>query len=218
MGISRWPLLLGCAALLAAGARAQNLLVNPNFDTDVSGWNTFQGMVFDSTRDSAGNPLHGSGQQPSQGAFCSQATQCLNITPGVTYSLTGQLLFPSGNGLNTGPGTADIFMGFYDATCGSQSLSLVGAPPISSVSNNSPAESWLVAPGQVFTAPLNALSVNIGLEVCQQQPQTNVTANFDNLVFQQVAAPIPTLGRTAELLLAGLLAAVGILAARWRAQ
>jgi hypothetical protein len=213
----RWALILVCAVLAAAGARAQNLLVNPNFDADTSGWNTFQGMIFDETRDQAGDPP-GSGQHSSQGTFCSHTTQCVNVTPGATYSLTGFLLFPSGQGFNTGPGTAAIFMGFYDAVCGSNSLFLVGAPPITNLPNSSPAETWLPQ-SQSFVAPFNALSASIVLEICQQQAQTDVTANFDTLVFEEIAAAaIPTLGQTGACLLAGLLAAAGILAVRSRSH
>ena len=83
MSRGRYPLMLALGLLLGTRAGAQNLLVNPNFDTGTTGWNTFQGMVFDPTRDSTGNPNSGSGQQASTGAFGNHTTQCLNIIPGV---------------------------------------------------------------------------------------------------------------------------------------
>jgi hypothetical protein len=214
---TRWSLAVGLGMLVATQARGQNLLVNPNFDTGTTGWNTFQGMIFDPTRDSTSSATSGSGQQASTGPFCNHTSQCVDIVPGATYSLTGSLLFPAGVGVNDGPGTAAIFMGFYDAACSSNSFNLVGAPPITDVPNSGTKEAWNPE-SQTGTAPFTALSAFIDLEVCQQVDQTNVTANFDTLDFHLSApapsAAVPALGKAGAILLAGLLAAIGLVAIR----
>ena len=110
-------------------------------------------------------------------------------------------------------------MGFYDATCGSQSLSLVGAPAITDVPNSGPAEVWNPQ-SQTFVAPVDALSVSIDLEVVQQLAQTNVTANFDTLDFHLLALPaaplIPALSKVGALCSLACWPLRGILAVRTR--
>lgn len=202
--------------LVSGTARAQNLLTNPNFDAGLSGW-TGPAGVFDPTRDANGNPLSGSAQVSPPGAFCDDIQQCVNVTAGGIYELTGRLLFPSGTQFNSGPGSASILFGFYDAACGSQSFSLVGAPVPIFIPNSGPSEVWnpqtLTA-----TAPAGALSAFVIAQTCAATP-ANATANFDNLDFELIGfdvVSVPTLGRACIVLLAALLAAAGVLAVRWR--
>src|SRR5215813_11736289 len=78
--------------------QAQNLLPNPEFDHNVSGWTPPQyyvnDLVWDSTKSAFG--LGGSALFTTNfginGALIT--TACVPVTPGVTYSFGGQYLFP----------------------------------------------------------------------------------------------------------------------------
>jgi hypothetical protein len=82
-----------CVVLLASTAgsvHAANVLTNPNFDTDLTGWTPDFGASWDSTLDFGGNPpTNGSllGTQAGN-TLGSVARQCVSpVTPSVAYSL-----------------------------------------------------------------------------------------------------------------------------------
>jgi hypothetical protein len=77
--------------LLAAPAAAQNLLSNPDFDHDVSGWTFASSPVFDPALDVNGNPGSGSALIDS---FPGTACQCVvrTVAAGETYEFGGSAL------------------------------------------------------------------------------------------------------------------------------
>jgi hypothetical protein len=89
------------AALAVGGSVfAQNLITNPNFDTDISSW-LYTGTSAFSTQDAEGSPASGSvaitNNYPS--AFVGQAiysSPCVAVTPGDHYSYGGKFLLPTG--------------------------------------------------------------------------------------------------------------------------
>jgi hypothetical protein len=90
------------ATLGASAARGQNMLVNPDFDRDTSGWQNpnpyLPPPVFDPTLDVDGSPGSGSAQlraAPGSGpAIC----QCVNgaLPSGVGYDFGGWVFIPPG--------------------------------------------------------------------------------------------------------------------------
>lgn len=173
--------------LLLAGrvsSRAdQNLLVNPNFDTGLSGWQT-EPFVSDSTAnwdgalDADGSPSSGSAQQ----VFSADAVhglsavlfQCVPLKHGGTYVLGGEIFIPEGNTTTGGA--------FLSVVPYGQSTDCTGTPP--------PFRAWtplVTAVGQwtAGTVTINTLpnsSVAIALILEPDGPGT-FTANFDNLFF-----------------------------------
>jgi hypothetical protein len=100
---TRFALFVALTVLLAASASAQNLLVNPNFDNSLTGWQTDgqQAVVsWDGTRDADGSPTSGSAkavwQEPAVNGIDPTVSQCVEVTPGVPYLFGGKIFIPSG--------------------------------------------------------------------------------------------------------------------------
>ena len=115
-------LVLSCVAivaLVATGASAQNMLVNPDFDTNVTtGWS---GIGVWDPMDVFGSPTSGSATWintwASGGAI--YHTQCVEVGPDFeAYDLAGYALIPSGQ---PGTGHTHIHVAFYsDSGCVTQ--------------------------------------------------------------------------------------------------
>jgi hypothetical protein len=104
---TRFALFVALAFLLAgwaASASAQNLLVNPNFDTSLAGWQTTSvpgaTSAWDGTRDADGSPTSGSAKgiwsSPTFSGLVPVVSQCVEVTPGMTYTHGGKIFIPSG--------------------------------------------------------------------------------------------------------------------------
>lgn len=103
---TRFTLFAASAFLLAGwtAASAQNLLVNPNFDTSLAGWQTpfVPGATasWDGTRDADGSPTSGSAKGvwsgPTVTGLVPVVSQCVEVTPGATYIHGGKIFIPSG--------------------------------------------------------------------------------------------------------------------------
>jgi hypothetical protein len=95
VGISRWQVLVGAAALaVAAAAEGQNLVVNGGFDTDLGGWTEGAGntAISWSPIDGGGDPASGSVRlvNPAVGANPRNFSQCIELTPGETVRLSAR--------------------------------------------------------------------------------------------------------------------------------
>lgn len=116
------------AALVAASAGAQNLLINPDFDENPNGWLLLCGSnpVWQMTEDEAG--CAGSGSVQVTGGLCSPVQgsavgQCLAVGSLAELSATGRVRAASGF---VGAG-----MEFYDAVdCAGNLLLQVNSAPI----------------------------------------------------------------------------------------
>ncbi|HEX4960775.1 MAG TPA: hypothetical protein VF173_08045 [Thermoanaerobaculia bacterium] len=102
---TRFALSVALTLLLAgltASASAQNLLVNPNFDTGLGGWQVggVPMVSWDGTRDADGSPTSGSAravwQQPVVTGIYPVVSQCVEITPGTSYLFGGKVFLPPG--------------------------------------------------------------------------------------------------------------------------
>src|SRR5688572_18469605 len=137
VGIRLLPLL--AAFLLAGGpeARAQNLVQNPGFATDVSSWDLFN--AFDVTAgwsalDADGHAQSGSmrGKLPASGTFRIPiyASQCVKVQPGRIYLFGGRILLPSASTPNGS--FATVFANTYaNDGCFGNNVTHVPAPNVS---------------------------------------------------------------------------------------
>ena len=206
-------LLLACC-LLTPVAQAQNLVTNPNFDTNLNGWNSSLGTIFDGTMDANGSPGSGSakltiGLSPSN--FAIAISQCISgINGGTAYQFGGKLRFavaPTG-------GYARVRVLFHsNSSCGANT-GLVEGPDVTTTG------SWLDSNGQ-FVAPGGTQSVFFAVLINGGPQGGGVVINMDDMFLQpqlSPVVPVPTLS-TPLLILLGLTLAVGgaILAGRHRA-
>jgi hypothetical protein len=150
-------LVLSCVAMVAlaaTGASAQNMLVNPDFDTDVTtGWSGFG--VWD-PMDVFGSPTSGSATWintwASGGAI--YHTQCVEVGPDFeAYDLAGYALIPSGQ---PGTGYTHIHVAFYsDSGCVTQITGWATA-------DMSTLDSWQYL-NLTDWAPIGVVSARVGL-------------------------------------------------------
>ncbi len=118
-------LTVAAAALLGAPAQAQNLLTNPDFDTDVSGWSAGNASISishepnqdvdgdinsGSARVNSSQESAGSSERPG-GAMI----QCVNVDPSTIYDLRGWALVPAEETLNARPDLKIVW--FTEADC-----------------------------------------------------------------------------------------------------
>ncbi len=143
-----------CLALLTlAPAHAQNLVVNPNFDHDLSSWNPTNAAGIVTTtwshRDADGSTSSGSllSTNTASTAFEDSVTaaQCIDVVPGQKYYLRAKVLIPSGQ---TSTGQALISAVPGTGSCASPTVVFGGSQgfAVSTVG------SW-ADEGKVITAP-----------------------------------------------------------------
>jgi hypothetical protein len=195
-----------CLALLlgARSVSAQNLLTNPDFNTDLSGWSTF-GAVFDGT---AGSPSPGSAQfggsiATTNSTIFVSLTQCVSVVAGNSYDASGQLRLssaPSG-------GTAFVAVAWYTgASCTS---------PVQTDGGNGVSGAAFQKSGGSFVAPAGAVSANFTVWIATSTTPGSFTGNLDDAFLGTPGPPpVPTMS-TAWLTFfgAGLLGA-GVMALR----
>ncbi len=177
------------AVALAGGATlsAQNLVTNPDFNTDVSGWAP-GGIVTltHSPLDAFGSPTSGSGWllNPSPTPYNAGALQCIDtpLTGGASYDIGAWIRVPSGQ---TGTGTAGLFAWFHSgAACGGSQIGTLEISPYLPP----PTDSWTLSTA-TGAAPAGTLSVTVYLNVLKTSTDSgSFGAYFDGVRF----GPNPT--------------------------
>ncbi len=171
-------------ALLAfAGtSTAQNILVNPHFDSSVSGWSfTTPGtFTWDSSLDASSSPTSGSARLANMspvGYGTSFAAQCVAVTGGSKYDVSVQIRVPSGQ---VDTGYAMLLVGFLDgASC---SGSFVGSLPTPHVTPAT-TDAWVLVQSVGQAAPATAVSAQAMLWINKVESTGSLVANFDDAVF-----------------------------------
>jgi hypothetical protein len=179
-------------AFLAARANAENLLTNPRFDTNLSGWGftppPAESAKMWSPLDADGATNSGSGvvinSSSSAGSGLAALSQCVTgIVAGQTYELAGEVLLPAGQGR-----TADALLSGYWHSGPSCSP----FPPIATFGAVLTASGeWTTAATSV-EAPPGTHSAWILLFVRKNEAGGGFKGHFDNLSFcreGQCAAP-----------------------------
>lgn len=203
---------LGTAAVAAGAlliatvtaASAQNLVVNPNFDTGLTSWLSSGGTTFDAA---IGSPAPGSARFAG-GPFGAPLTigggvfQCINgIVAGTTYDFGGQVLLTSSP---TGGSAFFAVIWFSGVGC-TGSLTAVQGSPVSALG------SWLPSAGSGI-APVGAVSATISMIEQTTSTPGDFIVNADS-IFLQVTLIVPTMSEWALIVLAiglGLTAILGL--------
>ena len=230
--VSRFALFLVLAAV-GGTAAAQNLLVNPNFDSNVAGWSfTTPGtFTWDSSLDAGSNPLSGSGRLDNTSPATngtSFAAQCVAVTGGSTYDFLAKIRIPSGQSQT---GHANVVVNFYDgASCGGSNVGGTASPIVLSTTT----DTWVQSQVLAFAAPGTAVSAQVNLWVDKVEANGSFVVNFDDAAFglaqsptptptptstatpTGAAAPVPATGRGGLLVLFALLAIAGFFILRTR--
>jgi hypothetical protein len=170
----------------AAGA-AQNLLVNPNFDTSLTGWQVLGPGTWDGTLDGGGfsrpsGSAKGVTTQP--GGIDAIVAQCVPLDIGATYHFGGRVFIPGGN-----TASADVFfilIPFPQEDC-------QGPPPPAGgflqTGDVTRVGAWIDS--EIAFTNTFALSGQIWATIA---PQTtgSFQANFDNMVVAPGVLPCPS--------------------------
>jgi hypothetical protein len=166
--------LLAAALLLAPPAHGQseNLLVNPDFDHDLSGWTPSapEGAVW-SAVDAAGDPASGSALLVRQYLLLTSAG--IPVVAGDRYRLAGQTLF----GAADAGGGAFFRVRWHGPAC----LGLLREDIFGRLLGQS-GEGWAES-ARAFAAPAGAACATVGVGVAAIRPVT-FEAHFDRLRFE----------------------------------
>ncbi|HUP63827.1 MAG TPA: hypothetical protein VM557_00910, partial [Thermoanaerobaculia bacterium] len=163
--------------LLAIPAAGGNLLFNPGFNTDVSGWNGAGSWV---TSDANADPSSGSLSGTNIATFPDSSTevawQCVELTGASAYDLGGKIFIPAGQ---TETGTAFVNVSWNNAAgCAGDLISDVSAGTVSAIG------SWRATSVFDLSTPTGALSARVRLFVTKNESTGTFTAQADELFFR----------------------------------
>ena len=178
---------LAAVALFAAPgmAAAQNLLINPHFDTGLTGWQVLGPGSWDGTLDADGSPSSGSakGVITQLGGVDAIVTQCVPLDIGTTYHFGGKIFIPGGN--TASGGALFILIPFPQADC-------QGPPPPAGgfLQTGTVTTVGVWTESEITFANTFALSGQIWAAIA---PQTtgSFQANFDDMVLAPGALSCP---------------------------
>lgn len=204
-------LLLGLVAIASSPALAVNLVTNPGFAGNLTGWTIGGTVVYDGANDATGVPGSGSAQTTFVAVAPSTALeihQCIATGPG-NYTLGGKVLIPNGQSVtSTGFVTVSYFSG------GNCTTGFISA---STLSTSTPG-SWQTLSGPI-TAPAGTTNIWITGQNGSNAAGTSVV-RFDDFVLDNglgaQATDVPTLGSSGLLALLAGLGAAGLLVLRKR--
>ena len=165
-------------------AWGQNLVVNPDFDSDVSGWSTSATASIEwDPLDAEGDPASGSALVTNRSTTALDATgawQCLDfIEAEAFYRLAAEVLVPSGQ---SETGYAELLVQWFDTPgCGGGQLGLNTTPGVST----STPDAWYLDAG-VVEAPAATQSARLRLSVLKIEDSGSLEAHFDNVEFVEL--------------------------------
>ncbi|MDA8431539.1 MAG: hypothetical protein M0Z60_01095, partial [Nitrospiraceae bacterium] len=174
-------------------AFAVNLLQNPHFNGDLSGWNAGT-STYDAALDATGVSGSGSAQSvfnATQPSTLLSIDQCLtNFVPGQSYYFGGKVYMPSGQSVQ---GTGAVVVSWFtgnDCATGFISYAQVGT------SFGDPTGIWTPLDHAQVTIPANAASVWVSGQNGIAASGTHQT-NFDDMYFSDTPptppAPVPAM-------------------------
>ena len=170
----------------ASPSIAQNLLSNPDFDTNNTGW---PGSAFDATRDVANDAGSGSGLVTNSAANALTGltmTQCVDgIVAGTSYNYGGSVFLTREEDTTTGNGRADLSW-FSGAGC--VNANFLGGSPSALATT---IDAWTPI-NNTATAPATAGSVVIFGFIQKTNAGGTLRGNWDNMFFQLAPTPTPT--------------------------
>jgi len=157
---------------------------NPEFDVDVTGWNPFpQASIVWSPLDALGSPSSGSGLVTNMSTTAMDATgvrQCLDGISGLAeYLISANALVPGGQ---SETGYTYLLVQWYDGiSCSGTQLGFGFSPGVS----NPTADVWY-RDWETVEAPAAAQSARLALMVYKHQDTGMLDAHFDNVEFTEI--------------------------------
>jgi hypothetical protein len=199
------PILVAALIALAAGpAAAGNLLVNPDFDTDTSGWSPSNAnpslvqVLFDPDFDvdflaSSGSAEVQSFQVDPAGPMAKGPSmiQCVPVTPDTEYYASGWAYTPSGQSRTALPDLTVLF--FTDASC----TTPVGAN-VESNQGTVDVDTWQLLE-LLATAPPSAGSARLFARPRKQEAGGEVDVLFDALFLPEPGSGLSGLAAAGAL-------------------
>jgi hypothetical protein len=175
--------IVGFFIAAAPCALAQNLIANPDFDSDVSGWNPLgENLTIEwSASDYDGNPSSGSllGTNTAAPSANLAVDQCVgSITPGESYRFAGWVKAPSGQ---TSTGIVQMYWYWRSSpSCGgTQTLA-------QSTSWANEADDWTYLSTNTEIAPEGAVSAQVALSIYKTSPVPGTfQAFYDGIDFRK---------------------------------
>ena len=168
----------------AGAAAAQNLILNGDFNSDLSHWTSFDASgaaVAWAPDDANGAPGSGSVRAFNQLNIASSVValaQCVPVAGGVDYELDADAFIPSGQATS---GSAAVWVQWQlDATCTTPGF--FDSPVVANQVGG-----WVHGQSSI-TAPTNAAAARVTVEVAKSTDNDEFVAQFDNVSL----APIST--------------------------
>jgi MYXO-CTERM domain-containing protein len=210
--MQRTKILLAQTALFlvaASPSQAQNLLANPDFDTDLSPWEAGAatiGVSFDAVYDvnanDGGSARVASGQTEAGGPgnAGSGMVQCVNVTPDTLYEISAFALIPASQDRTANPDVRLVWFEVADcAPCPPQNpICFIQGPATNQHSGATETFEELVGSG---VAPSTALSANIVARPRKNEAGGTVNVVFDAFFLPEPDAPALALAAAATLAL-----------------
>src|SRR6202035_4298282 len=128
--------LCGFLAPAVSSAQAPNLLVNPHFDTDLSGWGDPLFVGWDGAHDAGSSPASGSAESfrflDGPNSCIEPLFQCVTgLSGGTRYDFGGQIIIPHDLNQTTG-GQGAVGVHWYSDTCGGTLIGSAFGPVVDS--------------------------------------------------------------------------------------
>jgi hypothetical protein len=196
--VGPWLLAVG-VGLLPPSVAAQNLLINPHFSGDLTGWLATPGSsqtIYDATRSatadgtgSVGTIVHVDGFPGFADAWT--PSQCVSgIVAGANYGFGGAVLAPSGQGGGSGRGSLRLVW-FASSDCSDQVSLGTAETPRRGPATGDPADTWLAAQANAV-APSDANSAFFSMHGWSiSGPSSDYQVDFDDAFLVQAPAPPP---------------------------
>jgi hypothetical protein len=210
MYVARLPLLLFLlAGSIAPRVIAVNLVVNPSFAGNMSGWTIPPGTIFDGARDATGVPGSGSARVSTE--FIDFApfgrsgpSQCIAAGPG-SYTLGGKIDAGCQGGCGNSGGAIEVLY-FSGTDCTTALIGSDGGVRASTPAYFQALSKTIIAPAGtthiLITAKVFGLSgFRVGLGI--------FSGNFDDFVLDKDAEIIPAIEPSGLLALILAVAAIG---------
>ena len=171
------------AALLAlpSAVRAQDLIVNGHFNTNINGW-TLVGIGTQAwdPLDWQASPASGSIRITNTDPTANQGTgsgQCILLTPSGTYEVGAHVRFPSGQ---AALGAGGVGVAWFDnTTCANPPIGTNNTPAVFSTTTNTWVESFTAA----LAAPPGTVAVAVAPGVVKATAGGSLAALFDRVRF-----------------------------------
>lgn len=207
--IVRSVFLFALAVAVASPALAVNLVTNPSFAGNTSGWTADPSTTYDAVNDATGVPGSGSAMSTFAAGGAStllSLSECIATGPG-NYTLGGKVLIPNGQPVG---GSGIITLSFFSGPdC------ITGFLSFTSLSTST------TGSFQTLSGPVTAPAGTAHIWITGQNSATGAgthIVNFDDFVLDNgitpVGAPIPALGEAALLALTAVFVAMGLAALR----